>query len=193
MGRRRSILFVPPAGEGDALHPGEDAGGLARFDPNEPGEWWWRQPSRRRGRWQLDAGERTVATLERTRVMSRTYRAAFAHAAWTLRLGFGGGLEARREDGETVARFVPHVFSIGRFELAGEERLDLKSAGIFSDAFEVRTGEGFVLLRARPRHGFLRLEARIEAEEAGRRRADLALLTALVGVVATRPRQHAHG
>ncbi len=193
MGRRRSILVVPPAGGDAEARAGADAGALAPFDPNDRGEWWWRQPSRRHRRWRLEAGGRAVATLEGSGGLGRTYRATFAHAAWTLKLGFVGGLEARRDDGEKVLRFVPHAFSVGHLELPGEERLEVKHLGIFSHAFEVRTGEGFALLRARPHHGFLRFEARIETEEAGRRRPDLALLTALAGVLATRPRHHSQG
>jgi hypothetical protein len=207
MRRKRSILLVPdsragsaprPGGAADPLAPHDETDALAPFDPRERGEWWWRQPRRMRPVWFLETGGRTVARMERATcfagiVLGRTTRVTFESQAFVIRHAWNGSLEVRRGDGvEALARYVPHWFRGGRIE-SGGETLAVKRTGFFAFACDVLTGDGLKVLRAEPRHGFFRFEARLLLEDATRVREDLQLLVAITGVLATLPRKHHHG
>lgn len=194
MGRRQRVLVATgPVGHVRAA-PRTGSGDLAAFDPQVPGDWWWRQPRRLHRAWRLDAGGRTLATLAASGPFGRTIRATFAEGTYELRRRLGGGIDVHRE-GEAVPelRLVAHFFGGGHLESESGGRLEVKRTGFFRPGFEVQTPEGHVLLRARPRHGFLRFEAALALEDAGRRRPDLAGLVAVMGVLATTPPRHAHG
>jgi len=190
-GRGRTAVVVN-AGRA-APTAGDAAGGLARFDALERGEWWWRQPRWSKRAWTLEAGGRAVAELARESIFSRTSRIRFDGLDLEVHPSFTGNAELRAPGGDApLARFRSRWTGDGWIEAPAGDRLELAGKGLWRRTHELRTEDQLVLARFERHHRFARLEMRVEFEDAARRRSDLRELIALSSALLFAPKRHSH-
>jgi len=166
---------------------------LLPLDASRVGTLEWTQPHRGRRAWELSADGTRVARLDWRGGWTRGYSARTAEGEWTIVHELFGRLRIEKSDGEPVASSRRNGFRTIAIERAAGETLVWRHAGWFRSEHRLENDERFPLLVLRWRHRFLRNEAALAVEEAGRSLPDLApllLLTWTLVLAAVRP--HAH-
>lgn len=144
------------------------------------GELIWTQPSARHRRYELRAGDETVATLDWQKSAGSLALATTADGAWTLkRDGFWHPRVTARPAGtETeVARFEAGWTGGGTLRLEGGETFAWKPGGFWQTRWGWHDAAGSVLVGFRQRTSMLKTEGVVEIEAAAP--APLALLLCL--------------
>jgi hypothetical protein len=178
---------------GAASAPGA-TGELAAFDPAVRAPWAWRQPSRVRAAWTLQAGEAPVLALELHGALGRAAIARTASTRWDLALRFPADVVAIAPDAEAPGiRYRSGWLGGGRFERGDRATLLLRREDFWRPRFGIQTGERLPLVHLELHHAMfgLRRESGVELEDAARRLPDLAPLLAILWLLALRARRSA--
>jgi hypothetical protein len=142
----------------------------------------WSQPSGFSRRYELKAGDTKLAELAFQKTFGTLAQATTAEAAWTFkRSGFlTPHVTARLAGSEAdVAVYEPNWTSTkGRLTVGGEV-LELKTGNFWATQWMVLDPRGAEIMRLK-NQGVLHHGAVVEVSEAGRARADIALLLPFV-------------
>lgn len=192
--RGRSLLMLAGSLARRAPEPVAGAESLEPFDAFARVDLWWRQPKWSRREWRLEADGRIVAAMRGEPVFGDTSHVRFADAAFDLRRGWTGNIEARAAGSpERIARYASRWTGAGRVELPGEETLEFVPIGFLHRAHELRTRDGHVLVRLESHASIARHEVQVLLEDPARGRGDLKLLLALVMADVYAPKRHSSG
>lgn len=142
----------------------------------------WRQPAAFSRTYELKSGDSELAGLAFQKVFGTLARAWTAGAAWTFkRAGFlTPVVTARVEGSETdIAIYHPNwTGHKGLLELEGGERLEFRTTNFWASEWALNDAQGAEVLRFHNK-GLLHHGASVEVSEAGKARADIAMLLAL--------------
>lgn len=146
---------------------------LAPLDATRVAGLEWTQPHRGRRAWELSADGVLVARLEWRGLRKRGYAVRTADHEWAIVHELFGRQRIERENGETIASSRRSGFRTTRIERAAGEALVWRRTGWFRSEHRLENRERFPLFVLRTRRDFLRREAVVTIEEAGRSLPDL--------------------
>jgi hypothetical protein len=184
--------MVAPAARPNRAPASGEPGALARFDPADRSEWWWRQPKWHRRTWRLETGAGTTAEIRGESFFTSKSLVRFAGADYVAHRSLFGHFTLKRAgDDEPVAAFASNWMYGGKISGTGDE-LEVAAKGFVRRAYELRTPDGFVIARFEMHCGLARTEVRVVLDDTARRRSDLAPLLALMAAVVFAPKRHGH-
>ncbi len=142
----------------------------------------WRQPGAFSRAYELKSGDSELAGLAFQKVLGTLARAWTLDAAWTFkRSGILTPVVTARVEGSEadIATYHPKwTHHKGLVSLAGGETLEFRTTNFWASEWALLDAQGAEVLRFHNK-GLLHHGANVEVSEAGKARADIALLLAL--------------